>query len=531
MAPCRSRQNRARAPLTIVASTLAIGLTARQWATAGMADQGFLNTAPRSMSKLAPPAVKEREGSDEAASAANLAKSVIGAGVLALPGSAEDLVSKAEAAGVGHDTALTSLVAMFTVFAALNASGFYLIADTCARTGAKSFQEAWSRTIGTSTAWMPALASLICCLTGTVACASVIGGTATDLVSAATGAHLTSTSHDALLFGLSGTILLPLCLLPSLAPLAFASALGLAGVLLLAVIMVVRMADGSYLPGGEFADAVASVTSAAEAVATFSDPAAATGGDPMKAVMGSSLLFIAVLSNAFSAHYNAPVLYEELQDPESQQDPEQPAGTRAAQEVKLGSFQKVTNQAFGFAAVICMIVALAGLQTFGTATQPMILDNFAHSDSLVFFAKAGLGLCVLFEFPLLERCFRTTTAELIGLPEVGTHPAAVACSVFLAAMIACMPGLDYEAFAAIGGAAGASFLTYVAPALMALKLRSSDPSEVEAADYGTSATEASFDASRKATTRAVEAMMLRTLALSGVALGGLGVAQAAGFGI
>ena len=31
--------------------------------------------------------------------------------------------------------------------------------------------------------------------------------------------------------------------------------------------------------------------------------------------------------------------------------------------------------------------------------------------------SGGLGLCVLFEFPLLERCFRQTAVEVLGLPD------------------------------------------------------------------------------------------------------------------
>ena len=33
------------------------------------------------------------------------------------------------------------------------------------------------------------------------------------------------------------------------------------------------------------------------------------------------------------------------------------------------------------------------------------------------YAAGGLGLCVLFEFPLLERCFRQTAVEVLGIPK------------------------------------------------------------------------------------------------------------------
>ena len=80
----------------------------------------------------------------------------------------------------------------------------------------------------------------------------MIGGTATELASVVTGSHFGAFEHQAILFAIASTILTPVCLLPSLAPLAFASVLGVLGMCLLAGVMVLRMFDGSYLPGGEF---------------------------------------------------------------------------------------------------------------------------------------------------------------------------------------------------------------------------------------------------------------------------------------
>jgi len=539
----RRMRTRARAPCAILATTLAVALTLGRHEPARSDDAAapsaaFLFPSTRGLSKLPNPLeavapragrVDGKPGSDEAASAANLGKNIIGAGVLALPAGAAGVTASAEAAGVGHSETIAALVGMFLVFGALNATGFYLIGEVCARTGAKSYQEAWSRTLGASSAWVPSAASVVCCLTGTVACAAVIGGTATDLVSTVTGAHLGALTHDALLFGVAGTVLLPLCLLPSLAPLAFASVLGLMGVCLLMAVMVFRCADGSYLPGGEFHDAMAWAASAAEAAGAD----AAGPSMPIRGVVSSGLLFAAVLSNAFSAHYNAPLLYSELRGPESPAGASEPLeDERAKQDAKLGSFHKITNQAFAFACVLCMVVALAGLQTFGTAAQPLILDNYALGDSMAFVARAGLGLCVLFEFPLLERCFRTTTAELLGAPEAASHPAAVAASVLLAVVIACLPGLEFDTVSAVGGALGSSFLTYVAPALMALQLRAQTQSRSEAGAEEADALEAAVEPRRSEDSpRSLEALALQALAVFGVAVGGLGVAQAAGFSV
>jgi len=455
-------------------------------------------------------------GSHEGAATAKLGQNIIGSGVLALPAGAALVMSKAQEAGMENNKIIIGLVAMFLVFGVLNSAGFCLIGEVCARTGAKSFQEAWSRTLGESTSWVPSAASVICCLTGTVACAAVIGGTATDLASAVMGSQLGAAEHHAILFAIAGAVLTPICLLPSLAPLAFASVLGVLGMCLLAGVMVLRLFDGSYLPGGEFHDMAALAASSAEAA----DPSRAAPGK----MLGSCMLFSAMLSNAFSAHYNAPALYTELRDPESQ---EAESDERARQDAKLGSFQRVVSQAFSFAAVLCLVVAMVGLQTFGTAAKPMILDNYANDDSLAFVARAGLGLCVLFQFPLLERCFRTTTAELCGKPQAAAHPASVVASVMLACVIASLPGLEFGTVSAVGGALGSSFLTYVAPALMALQLRAGSCQESEAQSTD-ALVEFAVEFRKEASPRSMEALALQALAVFGAAAGGLGVAQAAG---
>jgi len=459
---------------------------------------------------------QEQEGASGPASAANLAKNIIGAGVLALPAGGARVVGDAESAGLDSSTALAAMVLLFAFFCGLNALGFYLVGEVCERTGARTYQSAWRKTLGEGLAWVPSAASLICCFTGAVACASVVGDTAAELLASAAGVPMAALGREAVLCGLSGTVLLPLCLLPSLAPLAFASLLGLLGICLLAAVMVVRCFDGSYLPGGELGMAAAWQSQALAAAA--STPAAAEGTG-LAGLVGHSLLFMALLSNAFSAHYNAPVIYKELQTP--------PAAGEGA---KLKSFKAITFSAFGFAGLLFLVVTLAGMQTFGIATQPSILSNYASTDGLAFLAKAGLGACVLFEFPLLERGFRTTAVELLGLePSVAGHPLAVAASVALATALACTPGLGLDKLSAVGGALGASLLIYVAPALMALRLREGQAGAADAeGNPAVSAVAAPLAFGQGA--RQVEALALQAVAGFGAMLGGLGVAEAAGLG-
>jgi len=439
------------------------------------------------------------------ACAANLAKNIIGAGVLSLPSGAAHIVGEAQAAGVGSSLTLTMVAILLGIFATLNAAGFYLAGEVCERTGARTYRQAWSLTMGEKTAWLPSAASVILCFTGSVACSSVIGDTASELVAALLGVANSAVFRDAILGGLAFTVLLPLCNLSSLAPLAFASVLGLVGICLLAVVMLVRCLNGSYLVGGQFG----SVVQANHPVLTLSASEAHVHSSGIAGLVGQSLLFMALLSNAYSAHYKAPSMFQELESPK-----------KCTSGGKLKQFAYAATWAFFLAGILYLVVTLAGLETFGCAVQPMVLNNYAPIDHLVVFARAGLCLCVLFEFPLLERCFRTTLVELFGLPEeVATQPWIVTSSVALVSMLACVPGLSLDRVIAIGGALGASLLIYVAPALMALRLREQNASSQPST---TGAGWMMFDPAD------VQAALLRSVAGFGTMIGGLGVAEATG---
>ena len=136
----------------------------------------------------------------------------------------------------------------------------------------------------------------------------------------------------------------------------------------------------------------------------------------------------------------------------------------------------------------------------------MILNNYASSDPLAITARVGFVLCVLFEFPLLERPFRLALAELAGAPPAAAlNPAAVAASVAVITATA-LAGVPLDTLSAVGGGTGGALLIYVAPALVALNLDAAAD-----ADGGGSA---------------ARRLGLAGLAIAGVALGVLGTFEA-----
>lgn len=444
----------------------------------------------------------------------NLVKSIVGAGALTLPSGLAYLMET----GASPAMAMAIGVALVLSFGVFSAYGFYLIGESCAKSGAKTYQEVWSTMVGRESSWLPAVASLTLCGTGAVGCLAVIGDTFADVLSALLSLPADTFDPHALLSGISLALLLPLCMLPSLAPLSIASLLGVVGIAGTAVAMLMRVVDGTYPPpfspsagsgvasvavdgaargaaseaasgaastaagaaagaadgfegafamgaealgttaasvadAGLLAAADAAAAATAGTMALAGDAAALASASSALPTLGGVAFFVSLLSNAFLAHYSAPAYFDQLEGEST--------------EHRLRSFKSVVTSAFSASGLLLLLVTLAGFATFGAASEPMILNSYATDDPLALLARAGVGICVLCEFPLLERPFRQTLGELMGAPHA--TPLATALSVGLITALAAA-GARLDLISALGGASGGSFLIYVAPALMALSV-------------------------------------------------------------
>ena len=192
--------------------------------------------------------------------------------------------------------------------------------------------------------------------------------------------------------------------------------------------------------------------------------------------------------------------------------------------VGVDQFRKVVTGAFGASSLLFLLVAWCGFATFGDASDPLILNNYASSDPLASIARLGVLLAVLFEFPLLERPFRLTALELLlpipqftgAITRIANGPVAAIASVgFISAIAA--TGVPLDTLAGVGGCTSGALLIYVAPALMTLKLR-----EQQMSAEGTVATGGGGVALDAKT------IGLWTLVFTGVALGLIGTVDALG---
>lgn len=192
--------------------------------------------APKKAAANNAPAVST-EGASIPNEVFNLVKGIVGVGVLSLP---------AGVAAFGNaPSAIIPATALIALIGILSGYGFALIGKACAYTGAKSYREAWSKTVGESTSWIPAwsatLKTFLACL-------------AFSMVLADTFSKLLGKPRNVTLLGVTIGLLLPLCLKKNLKSLAPFSLVGVLGMGYTALAMALRYLDGTYsMPDGSLA--------------------------------------------------------------------------------------------------------------------------------------------------------------------------------------------------------------------------------------------------------------------------------------
>lgn len=284
----------------------------------------------------------------------NLVKGIVGAGVLSLPAGI--------AAFGDNQSASLPAIALIAIAGALSGYNFSLIGRVCAFTGATSYSDAWEKSIGEATAWIPA---------GACTCKTFLAVLAYSMILAETfqgifqGFGFEATRAQSLI-GLTVTVLLPLCLMKNLASLAPFSLLGILAMLLTVGCMAVRFFDGSYgLPDGKFvADLALKPVFGSKGASAVLSP--------------NSFILICMLSTAYMAHFNAPKFYNELENN------------------TVDRYNKLVSTSFGISIVFFSCVAALGFSTFGASSAGFILSNYSSKDSLIAFSRMLVAFALIF---------------------------------------------------------------------------------------------------------------------------------------
>ena len=252
-----------------------------------------------------------------------------------------------------------------TVIGAISAYTFSLIGRVCSLTGATSYRDAWSKSVGEETSWIPAVACTFKTFFGVLAYSMILADTTTNLLSTAGISVLRSQA----LLSVTGLVLLPLCWLKDLASLAPFSFVGIMGTVYTALAMTYRYLTKAY-------------------VGTSTVPAAFTVPDNLAPVFGnrgaasvlspSSLVLVAMLSTAYVVHFNAPKFYNELKNN------------------TIPRFNTMVTASFGISIFLTVVVAVAGFLTFGQSSSGLILNNYSNKDMLMSLSRIAVAMSIVF---------------------------------------------------------------------------------------------------------------------------------------
>jgi Transmembrane amino acid transporter protein len=178
----------------------------------------------------------------------NVIKSIVGAGVLGLP---------AGIAAFGNaPSALIPALFLLVAIGTLAGYGFSMIGTVCSYTRAISYRQAWSKTMGESTSWIPAVACLMVTACTVLTYSMILADTIPLVIRAVTG--ISGISRPSALLGTTTFVLLPLCLMKQLSSLAPFSLAGILGMVYTSAAMIIRWALGSYVaPSGPLYKSIA----------------------------------------------------------------------------------------------------------------------------------------------------------------------------------------------------------------------------------------------------------------------------------
>lgn len=250
-----------------------------------------------------------------------------------------------------------------------SAYGFSLIGRVCSYTGGRSYRQAWSKSIGDGSSWIPAVTCTFKTCFAILAYSIVLADTVTALLATA-GIAATRTAS---LVGVTTTCLLPLCLLKNLSSLAPFSLLGTAGMMYTAVAMAIRYSQGAYAGTAGVAGAGKYL---ADVAANFR-PAFGTKG--ASSVLGpDAAILVGMLSTAYMAHFNAPKFFVELKDN------------------TIKRYNTVVGTSFGVSIAIFSAMAALGYLTFGSASSGLILNNYSNKDALMGFSRIAVAISLVF---------------------------------------------------------------------------------------------------------------------------------------
>lgn len=367
--------------------------------------------------------------SDVSSSIFNLAKVILGAGVLSLPSGI--------AAFSDSKNALLPATVLLVAMGIVSAYSFSSIGKACKIHSVGSFTTAWAASVGKGSA--PFIATVITVKTffACLAC-SIILGDSFSSIAKSTGLPKFMHDRSNMILLLSTCIITPLNLLKNKDLLKYTSMLGLGGVLYCAVFIAKRYMDGSYVEGGQFF----------QDIAVSHRPSFDTMKPGDKSPFAVFTL-VAMIATAFVAHYSASRFWVDLK------------------QRTTAKYNKVVTVAFSFSALMYGVIMYAGFLTFGGNSLGFILNNYSSNDVLATIARASIGFGILFGYPLTFVALRDGALDLLKLNASASTPLTVVLMAMLT--VGALNLTNLGKVVAFSGSLIGSNLIYTVPAIMNLK--------------------------------------------------------------
>lgn len=358
----------------------------------------------------------------------NLVKAIVGSGVLSLPAGIASFGSTPSTLG----PALFLVVGM----GILSAVGFTWIARVCALTQSSTYREAWSKSMGEDTGWIPAISAAAKTLLGCLSYSMVLADCFRPFLTFIP-------DRTMLLWFLTVFVLLPLCWLRDLKSLMPFSIMGVVGMIYTVSAMTYRFWNGDYLIGSDLLNDVPDQLQPA-----FGDGA---DGGWLDIFSPQSIVLVSMLSTAYMCHFNAPKFYMELQNNTM---------PRVNQLVAWG---------FGIAMGILVLTSGIGFATFGSHSSGFVLNNYSPNDGLIQLSRLAVSASLICSYPFNFQGLRDGILDAVGVPQdqrtdALLNPLTLVLLTLVTALASVLTNVSFVV--ALGGATLGNLLVFIYPALM-----------------------------------------------------------------
>lgn len=384
----------------------------------------------------------------------SLMKAILGSGILALPAGLSAITD--------HPNMLWPANAILITLGALSAYTFSLYGRLAYLTGTQSLAEMWQRVQETEKSPLISIANFLycfgCCLTFSL----VIGDSISSILQASFGQMLSPwlLSRQASILAVTGTLLWPLCNLPSLAALAPVSIVGVIGSILSTLFVAFRCP--ALVPFSPYAVAGSGFLKG------LPPTAQPLFGTYNRICSPAPLVLIAMACVAWMAHFSAPEFYHSLIDKNEKGNKQD--------KVALKKYNQMTIAGYSAVAILNIIMLSCGFLTFGGHCSGLILNNYATGDIGASLSRLLVAVSVIGGFPFLFNAGRSSALDLLNvtdsaLPDkkVKTAKRNVTPGLFALITAVSLVVRDAGFVVSLNGALMGTSIIYIFPALLFLK--------------------------------------------------------------